>query len=151
MDSLLANAEALVGKSVCVEAVCTHICKHGGRKIFLMGSDDTQTIRVEGGSVGKFDSGCVNALVSVTGILKEERVDEAYLLKWEEQLKATAAEAHGDGEAGCSTEKKARGETANTSEDRIADFRKKIAERKTRTGKDYLSFYYIEATAYEIK
>ena len=35
-------------------------------------------------------------------------------------------------------------------EDRIADFRAKIAERKTAAGKDYLSFYYMEASSYEI-
>ena len=33
---------------------------------------------------------------------------------------------------------------------RIADFRAKIAERKAATGKDYLSFYYMEASSYEI-
>ena len=53
-----------------------------------MGSDDTQTIRVEGGSVGKFDQKCVNSIVRVTGDLKEQRIDEAYLQNWEAQLKA---------------------------------------------------------------
>ena len=46
--------------------------------------------------------------------------------------------------------KKARGETASTPEARIADFRAKIAERKAATGIDYLSFYYMEASSYEI-
>ena len=49
------------------------------------------------------------------------------------------------------TEKKARGETANTPEARIADFRAKIADRKAKTGKDYLSFYFVEASSYEIQ
>ena len=147
IDSLLANAGELAGQEVTIEGVCTHICKHGGRKIFLMGSDDTQTIRVEGGSVGKFDQKCVNSIVRVTGDLKEQRIDEAYLQNWEAQLK----EQHGEGEAGCSTEKKARGETANTPEARIADFRAKIADRKAKTGKDYLSFYFVEASSYEIQ
>ena len=150
IDNLLADAESLAGQEVTVEGVCTHICKHGGRKIFLMGSDDTQTIRVEGGSVGKFDQKCVNSIVRVTGTLKEQRVDEAYLQNWESQLKAKAAKKHGEGEAACSTEKKARGETANTPEARIADFRAKIADRKAKTGKDYLSFYFLEASSYDI-
>ena len=151
IDNLLADAESLAGQEVTVEGVCTHICKHGGRKIFLMGSDDTQTIRVEGGCVGKFDQKCVNSIVRVTGTLKEQRVDEAYLQNWESQLKAKAAEKHGEGEAACSTEKKARGETANTPEARIADFRAKIADRKAKTGKDYLSFYFLEASSYDIQ
>ena len=152
VDSLLAAADSLSGKEVTVEGVCTHICKHGGRKIFLMGSDDTQTIRIEAGKVGKFDQKCVNSLVKVTGMLVEQRVDEAYLENWENQLKAATAEKHGDSDAaGCSTEKQARGETANSPEQRIADFRKKIAARKARDGKEYLSFYYVEANNYEIQ
>lgn len=152
VDSLLAAADSLSGQEVTVEGVCTHICKHGGRKIFLMGSDDTQTIRIEAGKVGKFDQKCVNSLVKVTGMLVEQRVDEAYLENWENQLKAATAEKHGDSDAaGCSTEKQARGETANNPEQRIADFRKKIAARKARDGKEYLSFYYVEANNYEIQ
>ncbi len=152
VDSLLAAADSLSGQEVTVEGVCTHICKHGGRKIFLMGSDDTQTIRIEAGKVGKFDQKCVNSLVKVTGMLVEQRVDEAYLENWENQLKAATAEKHGDSDAaGCSTEKQARGETANSPEQRIADFRKKIAARKARDGKEYLSFYYVEANNYEIQ
>lgn len=152
VDSLLANGETLIGKEVTVKGICTHTCKHGAKKIFLMGSDDTQTLRVEADDkIGAFDTKCVNAMVSVTGILKEERIDEAYLQNWEAELKADAAEKHGEGEAGCSTEKKARGETANTDQDRINDFRTKIAERQAKSGKSYLSFYFVEASKYEIE
>ena len=133
IDSLLANAENLAGQEVTIEGVCTHTCKHGAKKIFLMGSDDTQVIRVEAGT------------------LKEQRIDEAYLQNWEAQLKAQAAEKHGTGEAGCDSEKKARGETANSPEARIADFRAKIADRKAETGKEYLSFYFMEANSYEVE
>ena len=69
----------------------------------------------------------------------------------EAQLKAQAAEKHGTGEAGCDSEKKARGETANSPEARIADFRAKIADRKAETGKEYLSFYFMEADSYEVE
>lgn len=151
IDSLLANAENLANKEVTIQGVCTHTCKHGAKKIFLMGSDDTQVIRVESGELGAFDPKCVNSIVRVTGTLKEQRIDEAYLQNWEAQLKAQAAENHGTGEAGCDSEKKARGETANTPEARITDFRAKIAEQKTKTGKEYLSFYFMEATSYEVE
>ena len=151
IDSLLANAENLAGQEVTIEGVCTHTCKHGAKKIFLMGSDDTQMIRVEAGTLGAFDPKCVNSIVRVTGTLKEQRIDEAYLQNWEAQLKAQAAEKHGTGEAGCDSEKKARGETANSPGARIADFRAKIADRKAETGKEYLSFYFMEANSYEVE
>ena len=151
IDSLLANAENLANKEVTIQGVCTHTCKHGAKKIFLMGSDDTQVIRVESGALGAFDPKCVNSMVRVTGTLKEQRIDEAYLRNWEAQLKAQAAENHGTGEAGCDSEKKARGETANTPEARIADFRAKIADQKAKNGKEYLSFYFMEAVSYEVE
>ena len=152
VDSLLADADNLAGQEVKVEAVCTHICKHGGAKIFLMGSDDTQTIRCEAGKeIGKFGQECVNSIVQVTGILTEQRIDEAYLSRWEARLKAGAVERHGDSAGGCDSEKKARGEaTVDTAEERIANFRKRMTERRGREGKDYLSFYYIRATDYKI-
>lgn len=152
VDDLLASAEANVGKEVTFRGICTHTCSHGATKIFLMGSDDTKTIRVEAGELGSFDTRCVNNLVSVTGVVSEQRIDEAYLQRWEAQVKNQTEEKHGkEGEGGCSTEKKARGESGNSSEERIADFRKRIAERKAKEGKDYLSFYYVTATSYEIQ
>lgn len=151
IDELLASADSLAGKTVTLEGVCTHTCRHGARKIFLMGSDDTQTVRVESGELGSFDPQCVNRIVRVTGTLDEQRVDEAYLAAWEEQTKAQTGERHGTTEAGCDAEKAARQETGATVAERIADFRAKIAARKAAEGKDYLSFYYVTATSYEIE
>ena len=148
IDQLLTDADSLQGTDVVIEGVCTHTCQHGATKIFLMGSDDTKIIRIEAGQLGSFDTKCVNSIVKVWGKLVEQRIDEAYLQKWESQA-AEAGTSHA--EAGCDTEKKARGETASTNADRIASFREKIAAKKEKTGKDYLSFYYVEATKYEIE
>jgi hypothetical protein len=150
IDEVLASADSLANQEITMEGICTHTCKHGATKIFMMGSDDTKTIRVEAASLGSFDQKCINSIVRVKGILREERVDEAYLQRWEASVTASAAEQHGEGEAGCDTEKAARGETGNTVAERIADFRQKIAARKEATGKEYLSFYFVEALAYEI-
>ena len=150
IDAILSSAEELVGQEVAIEGICTHIygCHLDVGIVPL--DDDTKTIRIESGKLGAFDQKCVNSIVKVKGMLKEERIDEAYLKQWEELEAANAAEEHGDGEGGCSTEKAARGETGNTTEERIADFRARIAERKEATGKEYLSFYFVEATAYEV-
>lgn len=153
IDSLLARAEQLVDQPVTIEGVCTHICRHSGRRIFLMGSDNTQTIRVEAAELGSFDTKCVNNAVRVEGTLREQRIDEAYLQQWELQLAEQKAEQDAAKPAAdhCATEQKAQGETANTPEGRIADFRKRIAQRKEQSGKDYLSFYFVEAKSYTIE
>lgn len=151
VDSLLTHAPSLVNQSVVVEGLCTHTCQHGGTKMFLMGSDEAHTIRIEAGSkLGSFDSQCVNQLVRIKGTLKEERIDEAYLQQWESEIREQKKKQHGEREAGCNTEKLARQETAHTPEGRIAVFRRKIAQRKTSENKPYLSFYFIEASHYEI-
>ena len=152
IDEVMAKAADLVEQTVVIEGVCTHTCSHGSKKMFLVGSDDSKTLRIEAGELGAFDTKVVNNLVTVKGILKEERIDEAYLQDWEARVKAQTEEKHGNGngEGGCDTEKNARGETANTTEGRIADFRAKIAVEKEKTGKEYLSFYHIVANSYEI-
>ena len=152
IDEVMEKAAGLVEQTVVIEGVCTHTCSHGAKKMFLVGSDDSKTLRIEAGELGAFDTKVVNNVVTVKGIIKEERIDEAYLQDWEARLKAQTEEKHGDGdgEGGCDTEKNARGETANTTEGRIADFRAKIAAEKEATGKEYLAFYHVVANSYEI-
>lgn len=151
VDSLMDQADRLVGQTVTLQGLCTHTCKHGAKKIFLRGSDDSHTLRIDAGELGAFDTACVNKQVRIVGTLSEERIDEAYLQRWEKQLKENNAIQHGQGEAGCATEKNARQETADTADGRIADFRAKIAKRQVEEGKDYLSFYFVKASSYEIQ
>lgn len=154
VDSLLANADSFVDQEITLSGLCTHICSHGAKKIFLMGSDDTKTIRVEAKEeLGAFKQESVNSIVLVRGELKEERIDEEYLSDWEKKIAEETEEEHGEGDgAGCATEKKARNEgESDSSTERIKDFRERIAERKASEGKEYLSFYYIECSSYEIQ
>ena len=152
IDEVMEKAADLVEQTIVLEGVCTHTCSHGAKKMFLVGSDDSKTLRIEAGELGAFDTKVVNNVVTVNGILKEERIDEAYLQDWEARVKAQTEEKHGngEGEGGCDTEKNARGETANSTEGRIADFRAKIAAEKEKTGKEYLAFYHVVANSYEI-
>ena len=152
IDEVMGKAAGLVDQIVTIEGVCSHTCSHGAKKMFLVGSDDSKTLRIEAGELGAFDTKVVNNIVTVKGVIKEERIDEAYLQDWENRLKNQTEEKHGneEGEGGCDTEKNARGETADTPEGRIADFRAKIAAEKAATGKEYLSFYHVVAESYEI-
>ena len=99
VDDILAEGDSLVGKTVTVEGVCTHICKHGGKKLFMMGTDDTKMLRAEACELGSFPAEVVNSLVSVTGTLEEDRIDEATIQRMEEQYKNQSGEKHGDEES----------------------------------------------------
>lgn len=151
VDQVLADPDSLVGDTIEIEGICTHICKHGGGKIFLMGSDDTKTLRVEAGeSIGSFPQETVNSIVRVTGVLVEDRIDEDYLAQWEARIADQAKETQGEG--GCAADMKANAEAAtNTVRERIANFRSRIAERTEKEGKPYVSLYHMEGLSYEIR
>lgn len=146
VDEILAAPDNYIDSLITFEGVCSHACKHGATKIFVMGDGEGQVLRVEAGELGSFDTNCVNNFVTITGTLKEERIDEEYLAAWA----AENAEKHGDGQGGCETDNAARGVQANTVDNQIAEYRARIAERDSIEGKPYLSFYYIEAQSYQI-
>ncbi|MGL5919581.1 MAG: hypothetical protein ACRCZQ_03650, partial [Bacteroidales bacterium] len=114
VDDILSNGAQYAGKEVAIEGICSHRCKHGGGKMFVMGNDNSNIIRIESSETsGKFPTEVTNALVQVKGTVAEERIDEAYLQNWESKL-GEETKQHGESEAGCSTEKAARKESAKT-------------------------------------
>lgn len=104
VDQILTMADQGIDNTVVVEGLCSHICSHGGKKLLPLGATITiqyNTIRVESNdAIGAFQSECVNSIVKVKVTLKEERIDEAYLINWEAQIAEGTAEEHGDGEEG---------------------------------------------------
>lgn len=156
IDELYANADSLTDKLVTIEAVCTHTCRHGARKIFLQGSDNSQLIRCEYADQRPFSKECVHSVVRVSGYLRETRMNEAYLNNWKmeyELAKAQSQDVEGEeysSSAGCATESAARRESGNSVDEKIENYRRLIAQRKETEGKDYLSFYHLEATDYVI-
>ena len=100
IDEVYAQADSLLGDTICFEGICSHLCKHGGRKAFLMGSDESRILRVEGASMGNFAPECINNLVRVRGILHAVEVVP------EENVSDDGLK-HGEDDNGCETEKKA--------------------------------------------
>lgn len=154
VDDILAQADSLVGKEIVFEGVCTHTCKHGGKKAFLIGTDDSKTIRVDANQeIGSFPSEVVNNILEIKGTLVEERIDESVIQRMEQQYKDANASSHGENkEVGCESEKKAHGQKLiSTFEKRMQDYRDKIADRKSKENKEYLSFYAVKGSSYKVK
>lgn len=164
VDTILANPEAFVGQTVTIEGVVSHLCKHGGRKAFLLGSDENTMIRcdatAEMGNV--FPQETIHQPLRVTGVVMESRLDEQTIRQLEqdrqgqverlaEQQGAEEAANYQNAPTGCETERKAAGQAeVETFAAQMADYRRRIAERDSLEGKPYLSTYYIQANAYEI-
>ncbi len=111
IDEVYTQAEVLSGDTITFEGVCTHLCKHGGRKAFLMGSamdtmyTDTamvvkpRILRVEGAKMGNFDAACINNVVRVKGVL--------HSFEYQQPIMDNPGEQHGTAGQGCETEKAA--------------------------------------------
>lgn len=120
-----------VGKEVIVEGIVDHVCKHGGKKLFLV--DDQGDVHVDGEK--RFDDALMGNQIVVKGIVKEFRVDEAYCLQQEQDF----IQKHKEGVDPDSVyTQKMEG---------ITFYRDSM---KT-TGKDHLSFYSIDYISHEVK
>jgi len=120
-DSL---ASRYVGKEIKVKGIVDHICKHGGKKLFLV--DDNANLHVEADS--RFDESLAGSEVIVTGIVKEFRVDEAYCLKMDEDN----IKSHSEG--------KTNDKLFEQKKKQIAFYR----DSMEKAGTDHLSFYSLE-------
>lgn len=150
VDSLMADPQALVGDTVTVEGLCSHLCKHGGRKAFILGNDSTLLLRCEATSAigGAFAPDCAGKRLTVLGIVREDRLDENSIREMEQKHAAT----EGASDHACSTEAKANGQDSiNEFDARMADYRARISRRSAEEGKDYLSFYHLEAIGYFVE
>jgi hypothetical protein len=74
------KAGEFVNKEVKVQGIVDHVCLHGGKKIFLATDDGSIHVNAE----ERFDEALKGSEITVSGIVIEERIDEAYCLKMEE-------------------------------------------------------------------
>ena len=75
-----AKAGNFVNKEIKVNGIVDHVCKHGGKKLLLV--NDAGDVHVD--SETRFDDAMIGDEISLTGIVKEFKVDEAYCLQKEE-------------------------------------------------------------------
>lgn len=74
------KAGDFVSKEVKVKGIVDHVCKHGGKKLLLVTDDGNVHVT----SDTRFDEELVGSEIALNGVVVEERIDEAYLLKMEE-------------------------------------------------------------------
>lgn len=149
IDSLMTIAPEIVGDTVEFEGVCSHLCKHGGTKAFLVGADTSLVLRCQATPEigGAFAPDCVGRKLLVKGIVCETRIGEAEVAAME--ARQAAADSARRAQHACDTDKKAQGQgDIDSFEAQMADYRAKIEARSQAEGKDYLSFYYIDAIGY---
>ncbi|MBD3221602.1 hypothetical protein GF314_10205 [bacterium] len=149
-----------VEKTVEISGTVDHVCKHGGKRMFIMGDDPSDRVKIESGQVPTFEATLEGSPVRVVAVGRVETIDAAYLDAWEsEATVGEVAEACESG--GNSTPDEATAEAAEAAEAdhdhaehaehdsgdlaRIAQLRQQLAE----SGEDHLAFYHLECVSFE--
>ena len=161
----VANFDSLagqhIGKEVQIEGLVDHVCRHSGKRMFLVQTEGEGRVKVvTGENIPSFDVALEGNEVIVQGIVDELKVDEQYLVEWEKELKdqevAEQQEAAESEPAG--QEEPAEGVHAGMGEqvdqgthneawDQIADYRAQIAASE----KGYLSFFSVICSEFKQK
>ena len=85
-----ASAANYVDKEIITKGIVDHVCRHGGKRLFLVDGD--ADLHIDGEE--RFDEELNGSEIEVKGFVREFRVDEAYCLKMEEDN----INAHNNGE-----------------------------------------------------
>ena len=134
------KAEEYIEQTIQIEGTVSHICKHGGKKMFIFQAPvDTVTVKIT--SNESFSVDLEGSDVIVTGIVKEERITAADILEMEEELKEHENEEENDGENDEEHHDK------HISQETI-DYYNALLEK---SDKDYIAFYTLECVEYEEK
>jgi hypothetical protein len=76
VDELYENAADFADKEVVVKGTVMHVCKHGGERCFLMGSNEDINIRIEAGEkIGAFGQELMGSEVEIIGVLKAVKTE----------------------------------------------------------------------------
>ncbi len=159
IEEFIDNAGEYVDQPVKIAGTVNHVCKHGGKKMFIMDETGDKTVKITtGNGVSNFDLSLEGSEVIVEGVVKEMRIDETYLKEWEDKLKTQKPDTASED---CAADQKAEKiqtkdsthahdvgkDSHHQAFEEIAAYRKKIAESE----KGYLSFYSVECTNFETK
>ena len=100
VDELYKSATDLADKEIVVKGTVMHICKSGGARCFIMGSNEDVVIRIEAGEkIGAFDQELMGSDIEVIGVLREVKTDaDAHNPSEHHDGEADDGDDHGDGE-----------------------------------------------------
>ena len=149
INDLLENAGDYVGKTVFISGTVDHVCKHGGKKMFVFGENPEDRIKVTTGkNIGSFEVELEGSKVNVQGTVNELKVDENYLTMREQELEES------DGNKGANELSDGKGHEGEMEEDELEGQKnqiKQLREKLESSGQDHISFYSIECVEFEEK
>ncbi len=145
LSEIKAKAPELMGKLIRVEGMVAHVCRESGKRLFL-GEESFKALATN--QVPTFKVEWEGSDVTITGFLKEDKIDETYLSNWEKELEEGAKIQMKEATHTYEAESKGLDESAITTQvDQINGYREQIAAG----GKGYISFYSLEVESIKEK
>lgn len=144
LSELTAQTGDFVGKTVQITGTVDHVCKHGGKRMYIAGETPEHRIKITTGeAVEAFDVALEGQEVEVVGIVEELRVDEAYLNDWEAKATGTDEHSH-EGEDEDHSHAEVEHHHQDTL-DQINGLREQLAESE----KEYISFFSVKCESFK--
>jgi len=149
---ILAAAEEHAGKTVRITGTVEHVCKHGGKRMFLMGENPEDRFKITAVKTGPFDRELEGSTVQVEGVIEVLKIDAAYLDEMEAKSKHVeegGREGHGEAEGEHSDDEHHAEAEAQEGQlmtcEQVDDLRKRLEEE----GKDSLSFFSMACSSFK--
>ncbi len=128
IHDILIDTESYIGKSLSIEGTVDHVCKHGGRKLFVFGESPEDRIKIiPDDKMSSFKPELEGSDIAIRGILIEElKVDEEYIAQMENNIGSS----------------KLTGEELESEKRQIDNLKKELKA----CDNDHLSFYAIKCS-----
>jgi len=82
----MGNPAQFAGKEITLKGTVVHVCKHGGKRLHMIGEDVEKQLKVESGENQNFERELEGSDVLIRGIVLEEKVDAAHIEKRMEEV-----------------------------------------------------------------
>lgn len=143
INTLLADAENYVGKPVKISGTVDHVCREGGKKMFIFGDSAEDRIKITPGKrMNTFEVEMEGNDVVVEGILQEVRIDEEYIANMENDLQKSLAAKNVTDDGKHMGEKE--GEQSENGMEALKSQIDQLKSQLDACGQDHLSFYSVE-------
>lgn len=146
VEQVLADMNSYVDQEIEITGMVNHVCSHGGKRMFIVGHDNPDAaIKITPNEeIGVFEKELEGSYVKVNGILKELRIDEAYVANLEKEIaEGSDNEAIHDHSGGTHDETESE---VDEKKAQIEAMRKQIAESEN----GYYSQFWIEAGKFTV-
>lgn len=88
VDDVFAQGDSWENKTVHVEGIVEHVCKHSLKRFKIIGKNENLFIKIElGDNFKTVDDSIIGKKAKITGKLIPIKMDEEAVIKWEEKMK----------------------------------------------------------------